>query len=98
MKPLKKGLGAWQKALMLLLLTMGLLGLAGVVLAAEGVSIDWRVIAGGGDRAVGGEVVLNGTIGQPIIGVSYGSGLSLRAGYWGGLPAMYKVFLPMTAR
>ena len=98
MKPLKISLRVWQKTLLFLLLTVVMLGLAGVVLAAEGVSIDWRVIAAGGDRAVGGEVVLNGTIGQPIIGVSYGSGLSLRAGYWGGLPAMYKVFLPMTAR
>ena len=98
MKPLKISLRVWQKALLFLLLTVVMLGLAGAVLAAQVVSVDWRVIAGGGGKTEGARVVLNGTIGQPIIGVSYGSGLSLRAGYWGGLPAMYKVFLPMTAR
>lgn len=72
------------------LLAAGLLGLAmllsvgGVALGASGPAIDWRVIAGGGAPASGGNVTINDSIGQPLIGSSSAGNVGLGSGYWTG--------------
>lgn len=52
---------------------------------AQGTAIIHRwVISGGGAPSSGGNVALNDTLGQPIIGPSSGGNVWLGAGYWGG--------------
>lgn len=58
---------------------------AGVAVGSEGdPTIDWWVIAGGGGPSSdAGNVTLNDTLGQPIIGASSdGADVGLGAGYW----------------
>lgn len=59
--------------------------LVSMVLAASGPAVDWQVVAGGGAPAAGGNITLNDTLGQPIIGASSGGNVGLGAGYWVGL-------------
>jgi hypothetical protein len=74
-----------------ILLSISVLGalalVTGVALAQGGAAIDWWVVAGGGEPSSGGDVALNDTLGQPIVGPSSGDGgLALGAGYWYGWP------------
>ena len=55
---------------------------AGAALAQGGPTVDWWVIVGGGGPSGGGDVTLNDTLGQPVIGPATADGLALSAGYW----------------
>jgi hypothetical protein len=59
-------------------------GLATGVLAQGTASVDWWVVAGGGGASSADEVVVNSTLGQPIIGSSGEKPVALGAGYWYG--------------
>jgi len=48
----------------------------------SGPSVDWWVIAGGGAPSNGGNVTLNDTLGQPIVGPVGGASVALNPGYW----------------
>ena len=63
-----------------------ILALATVTVLAQGNSptINWWVISGGGGTGGHGNVSINDTLGQPIIGPSSESNVSLTAGYWYG--------------
>ena len=69
---------------------------AGVAAAQEGPAVDWWVIAGGGAPSSGTGVTLNDTIGQPVIDLSSGAGVSLAAGYWVGCTAAAAVMPVLT--
>jgi hypothetical protein len=43
------------------------------VMAAGSIEIDWYVIGSGGGSATGGDYTLNGTIGQPVVGLCSGA-------------------------
>ena len=58
-----------------------------VVLAAVQQEIGWDVIASGGGLSSGGNVQINDTLGQPIVGPAQGDGVSLGAGYSYGAAA-----------
>ena len=58
--------------------------LTAVVLAQDTASIPWWVVAGGGGASSADEVVVNSTLGQPIIGPSGEKPVALGAGYWYG--------------
>ncbi len=72
-----------KKRLVLLstFLLSGLL-LAVMVAALDSPTVDWQVIAGGGAPATGGDVQINDTIGQPVIGIAANGATSLTSGYW----------------
>jgi hypothetical protein len=72
-----------QLAIALVGLLCGLLVVGGA-LAQGTATINWWVIAGGGAPSGGGQVTLNDTLGQPIIGPSSSGNVWLGAGYWGG--------------
>lgn len=73
------------KILILVLVPALSLLLAGLALALGSTAIDWWVVgSGGGPASSEGEVALNATLGQPVIGASSGDAISLRAGYWHG--------------
>jgi hypothetical protein len=65
----------------------------------EGPSIGWWVVAGGGgESTAAGEVAMNSTLGQPIIGPAGGDSVSLGAGYWYGAVVEYRIYLPLILR
>jgi len=53
-------------------------------LAQGTATINRWVISGGGAPSSGGNVTLNDSLGQPIVGPSSGGNVWLGAGYWGG--------------
>lgn len=74
------------------------LGVAGVVWAMSSASyaIEWDVIGGGGGHAAAGAYELDGTVGQPVVGVVSGGSFELCAGFWCGVQAVeYDIYLPL---
>lgn len=65
---------------------IGVLALAVLAWPALAQQISSHVIASGGgtSRSAGGCRVLEGTMGQAVIGTTSGGAFSLRAGYWAG--------------
>ena len=59
-----------------------LLTTAGGASAGSDPENPWWVIAGGGGSASGGNITLDDTLGEAIIGASAGDGVALDAGYW----------------
>ncbi len=65
------------------MLVGGLVLVFSAVSAQGGPGVEWSVIAGGGGASSSGAVMLNDTLGQPIVGPSpSGGGTALDAGYW----------------
>ena len=90
---------------LVVVLLIGLL-LVGTILAGHGAlaqdsgpAVDWWVVAGGGasSNGSGGDVVLQDTLGQPIVGPSSGDGgqVALSAGYWAGSVPLHRIYLPL---
>ena len=74
------------RLLVLCLTAMAALAVVGIVLAgSSGPAIGWQMFSGGGAPATGGNITLNDTIGQPIIGSSEGGNIALGSGYGYGL-------------
>ena len=73
----KRLIAALAAALLLCLLVVG------GTLAQGGPTSNRWVISGGGAPSSGGNVALNDTLGEPIIGPSSGGNVWLGAGYWG---------------
>jgi hypothetical protein len=73
---------------------LGWLALAGVSLA-DGPTIGWSVIGGGGVPASGGTVTLNSTLGQTASGPAGGGTVSGGSGYWYGAPAAAPAVAPV---
>jgi hypothetical protein len=61
--------------------------------------IDWWVVGSGGGLTNAGNVTLNATLGQPIIGTSSGGSISLEAGFWPGAGELTcNLYLPQVSR
>jgi hypothetical protein len=103
----------WQLAkpkYLALLLGVALLLLAGLtagILAQEGFySLDWSVVAGGGETfSSGGEYTLGGTAGQAVAGDLSGGDYTLTSGFWHGDATIapppaegHAVYLPVVIR
>jgi len=52
--------------------------------SAQNYSIDWYVIASGGGHAESANFMVDGTIGQPITGISSSANYVVEAGFWVG--------------
>jgi hypothetical protein len=87
------------KRLLIIVTFLVLLG-TGVALALSTPEIDrWVIASGGGTvQSPGGEIVLQGTIGQPILGSSQEGGVEICSGFWCRVGEFFKVFLPITLR
>jgi len=67
---------------------------------------NWHVIAGGGGHSEAGAYALDGTLGQPVVGLSSSTSNSLCAGFWCGTlavaptppPTPRPVYLPLVRR
>jgi len=66
----------------LAILLIAALGVDAALAQGGGPAVSWWVISGGGAPSSGGNVTLNDTLGQPVVGPSSGGDVALRAGYW----------------
>ena len=92
-----------KKRIYLILTAAGFLLLlaVGTVLAFSTASVDWWVFSSGGGPSSGGNISMNDTIGQPVIGPSIGGDVSLQAGYWvsgSEVEEAFTVYLPLVLR
>lgn len=86
---------------MVLLLVVGLLWMAGSVLAQSGGPYDlsWNTVDGGGHTfSAGGPYTLGGTIGQAETRLMLGGGYGLAGGFWGRGLAPFRIYLPLIVR
>src|SRR4030042_1022912 len=58
-----------------------------VLISAQTYQIDWYVIGSGGGHSESGAYSVDGTIGQPIVGVSSSANYRIEAGFWVGAGA-----------
>jgi hypothetical protein len=73
------------------------LALGAVIVLAQGApAVDWWVFGGGGGPASGGNVAVNDTVGQPVIGPSGAATTTLGAGYWYGAVIDDEVYCGLT--
>ena len=78
-----------------ILLILAVLLLAAVICSpaqAQDYQINWYTIDGGGGTSSGGPYTLTGTIGQPDVAYSAGSGYELLGGFWPGGPLCFVDF------
>ena len=89
---------------MILVALIASLLLAGIAVAApSGHSVDWWVMGGGGGSGSAGNISLNGTVGQAVVGVDGSGDYVVCAGFWYGLgpcgePPGFSVYLPTVLR
>jgi hypothetical protein len=74
-------------------------------LIAAGIMLDgtpaivWWLTNAGGETSIAGDVTMNTSLGQPVIGVSDANGISLAAGFWVGTEQTgLRIFLPQVSR
>lgn len=89
-----------RKAALIALALVACLALAVPVLAqVSGIyDLSWHVIAGGGGKMESAQYTLYGTAGQPATGQMASSGHTLCSGFWCGVEAEYRVYLPLVLR
>jgi hypothetical protein len=96
-KGMKFTKGFWVGLALGVVLVVALAFAAAAFAGGDGPAIDWWIIGGGGGGASGGNVTLDSTLGQPIVGPSRAGNAWLGAGYWYAEQPV-QVFLPMVAR
>jgi len=76
------------------------LALALPVLAQSSANYDltWNVVAGGGGRMASGAYRLLGTAGQPLSGMAGTGSYGLCSGFWCGVAAPGRTYLPLVLR
>lgn len=65
-----------------------------LVQSASGFDLWWHVIAGGGGRSTSASYAVNGSIGQPAVGVLSSADYRLGAGFWPGIGAETPTLTP----
>jgi hypothetical protein len=85
-----------MKRTTILLAVVGLLLLAASALASQPAVIERYVVGGGGGHAEAGRYVLDGTVGQAVVGVAGDAARQLCSGFW--CKAAYQVYLPVVLR
>jgi hypothetical protein len=83
-----------------LLLGLLLLALATGMLyaAATSSNLDWWFLGGSGGRSGSGGHVLQGMLGQPVVGPAVSGSNSLCAGFWYGAQCAYSLYLPVVVK
>ena len=88
-----------KRCLPLVVIVLVLLAvIAPVALAQGGYAMTRSVIAGGGGASAGGPYALQGTIGQPVTGVSAQGDYDVSSGFWGRVQFFFEVYLPLLLR
>lgn len=82
-------------------LTLALLLVGSAAFAQSGGSYDltWNTVDGGGAMfSTGGSYSLGGTIGQADAGELSGGSYALAGGFWGGVAAVFGIYLPLVSK
>jgi hypothetical protein len=89
-----------QRILVLSLLAAFLLasGAAAAQALPQAVAQRRAVVSAGFTSASTGPVSLHGTLGQPFVGLSQSGNIELRHGFWHGMQAGNKLYLPVVER
>jgi hypothetical protein len=88
-----------RKIIVIFIALMMLLLLAFNVMEQSGYDVDWWTTDGGGYTwSEGGGYSLGGTIGQPDARALSGGGYTLAGGFWSGIVALIKNYLPLIMR
>lgn len=86
-----------RKMILVLLILIGCLILVGNVLTANDYAIGRSIIGGGGQKATGGDFILNGTIGEPVASaLNVGPAHGLMSGFWWSRE--FEVYLPLVMK
>ncbi len=93
----------WVIALLLLALcVIASTGAGRAALAQSGGGFDlaWNVVSGGGSAMTSSGFQLNGTVGQPGVGVGLltGGNRQVGPGFWYGIGGEHKIYLPLALR
>ena len=67
-----------------------------IALANGSLALPRQVLGGGGTESAAGDVVLRGTLGQPVIGSVSGGDVALGQGFWHG--GGYDVHVPLVLK
>jgi len=86
------------KILILALVLALFLGVAGVALANGGLELPRWVLGGGASDSAAGDVTLQATLGQPVVGIVSGGNITLGQGFWHGGSNGYDIYLPLVLR
>jgi len=82
-----------------IVLALLLVAVTGIVLASNPPAINWWVIGGGGAGSSSAlSVMLNGTLGQPVVGSSAGGDVMLNSGFWYGSPPLAYFYVPVVKK
>lgn len=65
---------------------------------SAGYAITWHTVDGGGGLSQGGVYTLQGSIGQPDVGILQGDGYALVGGYWSAFTQWWSQYLPAILR
>ena len=84
--------------LIIVIVSLMIIKIAEPVKASGLMSVDWFVMGSGGESAQGGNYILNGTIGQPVTGLSSSGGSDLCSGFWCLSLQWIKIYLPLIFR
>jgi hypothetical protein len=82
--------------LMVVLLLVLLLAVSGFALANGIVERPREVLSGGASNSSAGDVTLRATLGQPVVGIVSGGGVTLGQGFWCGAP--YHLYMPLVTK
>jgi hypothetical protein len=90
---------------LLLLVVIASALLAGIVLVksaaaqtGDGFDLSWNVIGGGGGKSTGSGFTVEGTIGQPVVGLSSDAEYTLQHGFWVTMQDIIRMFLPLVEK
>lgn len=85
-----------KKRFVVMLAVPFVLLVASAALAANGYTLAWWTVDGGGGQSSGGGYSLHGTIGQHDTGAMRGGGYSLNGGFWANGPdGGFEIYLPL---
>jgi hypothetical protein len=71
----------------------------GMALAAPTAGeIEWSFLGGSGGRVASSGYVLEGTLGQPVVGQASSQSSTLCAGFWCGVSQQHTIYLPLIMR
>jgi len=83
----------WLSGWLLALLLLALAG--GAYAAIDATTLVRGVVASGGEEVTAGDLVLNGTIGQPVAGPLVANGdVQVGSGFWQKIPTGMNLYLP----
>jgi hypothetical protein len=86
-----------RRIILLLALLASLVLVSAVLSAPVATTLERYIMAGGGGHIEAGIYALEGSIGQPLVGMDSAAPYELCSGFWCGLNVVY-IYLPVVMR